>query len=120
MEKESLKLRKNKKGSRKKNSHEKDSQLRSKLTFLFKNADSRFKEIVIDSFSGFSYFIDSLIQTRNYYTHGDVKSKYPKLLTDYNKMYEANTVLQRLLHYYLYQELRMNYNFTDFTYHDTI
>ena len=114
-EREYLKPRKNKKNSR-----NKDSQLRSKLTFLFENADSRFKEIVIDSFSEFSYFIDSIIQTRNYYTHGDVKSKYPKLLTDYNKMYEANTVLQRLLHYYLYQELRMNYNFTDFSYHDTI
>lgn len=114
-EREYLKSRKNKKNSR-----NKDSQLRSKLTFLFENADSRFKEIVIDSFSGFSYFIDSIIQTRNYYTHGDVKSKYPKLLTDYNKMYEANTVLQRLLHYYLYQELGMNYNFMDFSYHDTI
>lgn len=114
-EREYLNPRKNKKNSR-----NKDSQLRSKLTFLFENADSRFKEIVIDSFSELSYFIDSIIQTRNYYTHGDVKSKYPKLLTDYNKMYEANTVLQRLLHYYLYQELRMNYNFTDFSYHDTI
>ena len=105
------------KNCRKKN---KDSQLRSKLTFLFENADSRFKEIVRDSFGEFSHYIDSIIQTRNYYTHGDVKSKYPKLLTDYNKMYEANTVLQRLLHYYLYQELGMNYNFMDFSYHDTI
>ena len=41
-------------------------------------------------------FIIDLIQA-HYYTHGDVKSEVSKLLFDYNKMYEANTVLQKTI-----------------------
>ena len=89
----------------------KESCLRSKLIFLFKNSDSEFEKFILESFNNFYHFIDSIVQTRNYYTHGDKKSKYPRLMTDYNELYKTNIILQKLLHYYLFQELGMNYSF---------
>jgi len=89
----------------------KESFLKSKLIFLFKNSDSEFEKLILESFNNFSQFIESIVQTRHYYTHGDKKSKYPRLMTDYNEFYKTNVILQKLLHYYLFQELGMKYSF---------
>ncbi len=32
-------------------------------------------------------------------------------MTDYNEFYKTNVILQKLLHYYLFQELGMKYSF---------
>ena len=53
--------------------------------------------------------IKKLIQTRNYYTHGDSKDKYPFMISDFNEMYETKLLLQEVLRYYIYQELNMKY-----------
>ncbi|WP_443030941.1 HEPN domain-containing protein [Streptococcus sp. CM6] len=92
----------------------KESFLKSKLKFLFENSDSGFESLILESFNNSSHFIDSIVQTRNYYTHGDKKTKYPRLMTDYNDLYKANMILQKLLHYYLFKELEMEYSFNKY------
>lgn len=92
----------------------KESYLRSKLVFLLENSDSEFEKLILESFNTSSHFIDSIVQTRNYYTHGDKKSKYPRLMTDYNELYKTNIILQKLLHYYLFKELGMEFSFNKY------
>lgn len=92
----------------------KESFLKSKLKFLFENSDSGFESLILESFNNSSHFIDSIVQTRNYYTHGDKKTKYPRLMTDYNDLYKANMILQKLLHYYLFKELEIEYSFNKY------
>ena len=58
--------------------------------------------------------ITKLAQTRNYYTHGDSKDKYPKMITDVHEMYETKLLLQEVLRYYIYQELDMKYRYKNF------
>lgn len=88
--------------------------MKSKLKFLFENSDSGFESLILESFNNSTHFIDSIVQTRNYYTHGDKKTKYPRLMTDYNDLYKANMILQKLLHYYLFKELEMEYSFNKY------
>lgn len=58
--------------------------------------------------------IKKLVDTRNYFTHGDSKEKYSELITDINEMYETKLLLQEVLRYYIYQELGMEYNYQDY------
>ena len=58
--------------------------------------------------------IIKLIQTRNYYTHGDSKDNYPEMITDIREMYETKLLLQEVLRYYIYQELDMKYKYKKF------
>ena len=58
--------------------------------------------------------ITKLTQTRNYYTHGNSKDKYPKMITDIHEMYETKLLLQEVLRYYIYQELDMKYKYKNF------
>ena len=58
--------------------------------------------------------ITKLTQTRNYYTHGDSKDKYPEMITDIHEMYETKLLLQEVLRYYIYQELDMKYKYENF------
>lgn len=58
--------------------------------------------------------IIKLIQTRNYYTHGDSKDNYPEMITDVSEMYETKLLLQEVLRYYIYQELGMEYRYKKF------
>ncbi|MFR2063714.1 MAG: hypothetical protein ACLS36_09315, partial [Streptococcus sp.] len=46
----------------------KESFLKRKLIFLFKNSDSEFEKLILESFNNFSQFIESIVQTRHYYT----------------------------------------------------
>lgn len=58
--------------------------------------------------------IKKLVDTRNYFTHGDSKEKYSELISDINEMYEIKLLLQEVLRYYIYQELGMEYNYQDY------
>lgn len=58
--------------------------------------------------------IKKLVDTRNYFTHGDSKEKYSELITDINEMYETKLLLQEVLRYYIYQELGMEYDCQDY------
>ena len=58
--------------------------------------------------------IKKLVDTRNYFTHGDSKEKYSELISDINEMYEIKLLLQEVLRYYIYQELGMEYNYKDY------
>ena len=58
--------------------------------------------------------IKKLTQTRNYYTHGDSRDKYPNLITDISEMYETVLLLREVLRYYIYQELKMKYEYISF------
>jgi hypothetical protein len=58
--------------------------------------------------------IIKLIQTRNYYTHGNSKDNYPEMITDISEMYETKLLLQEVLRYYIYQELDMKYKYKNF------
>lgn len=58
--------------------------------------------------------ITKLTQTRNYYTHGDSKDKYPEMITDISEMYKTKLLLQEVLRYYIYQELGMRYEYEKF------
>ena len=55
--------------------------------------------------------IKKLVDTRNYFTHGE---KYSELITDINEMYETKLLLQEVLRYYIYQELGMEYDCQDY------
>lgn len=55
-------------------------------------------------------FIKKLVDTRNYYTHGDKKENHPKLITDFHEMYDTKVLLQEVLRYYIYKELGMKYD----------
>ncbi|MCY7148349.1 hypothetical protein MK511_08835 [Streptococcus gordonii] len=86
-----------------------DNDLRKKLLDLFTNAlgkieNSKFSEDSISS------IVEKLYDSRNYYTHGDEKSKYKNLVTDFNEMYELLELCQEVLRLYIFQELGLKYD----------
>ena len=86
-----------------------DNDLRKKLLDLFTNAlgkieNSKFSEDSISS------IVEKLYDSRNYYTHGDEKSKYKNLVTDFNEMYELLELCQEVLRLYIFQELGLEYD----------
>lgn len=101
-------------------------KFRNKLKFNQKepNLSERLKNLFdsIDELNLFKIFSNSerkqliikLIQTRNYYTHGDSKDNYPEMITDISEMYETKLLLQEVLRYYIYQELDMKYKYKNF------
>lgn len=86
-----------------------EPKLSERLLNLFENIDL---DNQIKLFSKFKYkelLVQKLVDTRNYYTHGDLKENYPNLITNFNEMYEVKILLQDILRYYIYQELDMKY-----------
>lgn len=86
-----------------------DNDLRKKLLDLFTNAlgkieNSKFSEDSISS------IVEKLYDSRNHYTHGDEKSKYKNLVTDFNEMYELLELCQEVLRLYIFQELGLKYD----------
>ena len=86
--------------------------LSKRLSELFKKMDSKVKNEFLklpnknlsDSISSIVY---SLVQTRNYYTHGDDISKYPKSIKDTVEQLNITSVLNQIIKYYIYEELEM-------------
>lgn len=87
--------------------------LAKRLKNLFDSIDE-INQTKIFSNNDRELLITKLTQTRNYYTHGDSKDKYPKMITDVHEMYETKLLLQEVLRYYIYQELDMKYRYKNF------
>ena len=93
--------------------NKKEPNLSERLKNLFDSIDE-LNQSKIFSNSERELLIAKLTQTRNYYTHGDSKDKYPEMITDISEMYETKLLLQEVLRYYIYQELDMKYKYKNF------
>ena len=91
----------------------KEPSLSERLKKLFDSID-KLNQSKIFSNCDREVLITKLTQTRNYYTHGDSKDKYPEMITDIHEMYETKLLLQEVLRYYIYQELDMKYKYENF------
>ena len=86
-----------------------DSDLRKKLLDLFSNVLGKIGKNKLTETS-ISSIVKKLYDSRNYYIHGDEKSKYKNLVTDFNEMYELRTLCQEVLRFYIFQELGLEYD----------
>mgnify|MGYP000908771857 FL=1 len=90
--------------------NQKEPSLSERLKNLFDSIDELNLSKIFSN-SERELLIIKLIQTRNYYTHGDSKDNYPEMITDISEMYETKLLLQEVLRYYIYKELGMKYDF---------
>ena len=86
-----------------------DSDLRKKLLDLFTNVPGKIGKNKLTETS-ISSIVKKLYDSRNYYTHGDEKSKYKNLVTDFNEMYELLELCQEVLRLYIFQEIGLEYD----------
>ena len=86
-----------------------DSDLRKKLLDLFTNVPGKIGKNKLTETS-ISSIVKKLYDSRNYYIHGDEKSKYKNLVSDFNEMYELRTLCQEVLRFYIFQELGLEYD----------
>ena len=93
--------------------NKKEPSLSERLKKLFDSIDELNQSKIFSNVER-EVLIKKLTQTRNYYTHGDSKDKYPKLITDISEMYETILLLREVLRYYIYQELKMKYEYIGF------
>lgn len=93
--------------------NQKEPNLTERLKNLFDSIDELNLSKIFSN-SERELLIIKLIQTRNYYTHGDSKDNYPEMITDIREMYETKLLLQEVLRYYIYQELDMKYKYKKF------
>ena len=93
--------------------NQKEPNLAERLKNLFDSIDELNLSKIFSN-SKRELLIKKLIQTRNYYTHGDSKDNYPEMITDISEMYETKLLLQEVLRYYIYQELDMKYKYKKF------
>lgn len=84
--------------------------LSKRLKELFTSIDNINQDKIFPKELDRKFFIKKLVDTRNYYTHGDKKENHPKLITDFHEMYDTKVLLQEVLRYFIYKELGMNYN----------
>lgn len=82
--------------------------LSERLKDLFDSIDENNQTKILAN-QDIGLLITKLTQTRNYYTHGDSKEKYPQMITEVSEMYATMLLLQEVLRYYIYQELDMEY-----------
>ena len=85
--------------------------LAERLKELFTSIDNSIQDKILPIELDMDSFINKLVQTRNYYTHGDKKERYPEMITNFNEMYDTKVLLQEVLRYYIYKELGMKYDF---------
>lgn len=88
--------------------NKKEPSLSERLKKLFDLIDETNQSKIFSNIER-ELLIKKLTQTRNYYTHGDSRDKYPDLITDISEMYKTLLLLQEVLRYYIYQELKMKY-----------
>ena len=86
-----------------------DNDLRKKLLDLFTDVLGKIgkNKLTEDSISS---IVNKLYDSRNYYIHGDEKSKYKNLVTDFNEMHELLTLCQEVLRFYIFQEIGLEYD----------
>ena len=85
--------------------------LSERLKELFTSIDNINQDKILQTELDRNSFVQKLVQTRNYYTHGDKKKRYPEMITNFNEMYDTKVFLQEVLRYYIYKELGMKYDF---------
>ena len=95
------------------NTKKKEPRLAERLKNLFDSIDEVNQDKIFSDRDK-ELLIKNLVDTRNYFTHGDSKEKYSELITDINEMYETKLLLQEVLRYYIYQELGMEYDCQDY------
>ena len=84
--------------------------LSKRLKELFTSIDNINQDKIFPKELDRKSFIKKLVDTRNYYTHGDKKENHPKLITDFHEMYDTKVLLQEVLRYFIYKELGMEYD----------
>ena len=84
--------------------------LSKRLKELFTSIDNINQDKIFPKELDRKSFIKKLVDTRNYYTHGDKKENQPKLITDFQEMYDTKVLLQEVLRYFIYKELGMEYD----------
>lgn len=82
----------------------KDNNLKEKLMDLFENIPNGLNERLFRE-KTISEVVDKLYDSRNYYIHGDKKTEYKNLVTDFNEMYTLQNLCQEVLRYYIFIEL---------------
>lgn len=92
------------------NGNTRERTLSERLKELFTSIDNINQDKIFPKELDRKSFIKKLVDTRNYYTHGDKKENHPKLITDFHEMYDTKVLLQEVLRYYIYKELGINYN----------
>ncbi|WLR88795.1 hypothetical protein Q9318_08935 [Streptococcus iniae] len=84
----------------------KEPRLSERLKNLFDSIDELNRTKIFSNCDR-EVLITRLTQTRNYYTHGDSKDKYPEMITDVHEMYETKLLLQSVLRYYMMLSLNL-------------
>lgn len=83
--------------------------LRTRLKELFRNLPEYLKEILKyrnNTISqSISLLVDKLVDTRNYYTHGDDLNEYKNRINDRKEMHLTNLKLVLVLEYYIFNTL---------------
>lgn len=92
------------------NGKQRELFLSKRLKQLFTSIDNINQDKIFPKELDRKSFIKKLVDTRNYYTHGDKKENHPKLITDFHEMYDTKVLLQEVLRYYIYKELGMEYD----------
>lgn len=87
-----------------------EDSLNKKLVYLLKNLpDELFDKLMIDEGKKKSKviksFIYSLVQTRNFYTHGDNAELYPKRISGGINLFHANNKVRKIVEYYIFKEV---------------
>lgn len=93
------------------NGKKRELTLSERLKELFNSIDEVNQDKIFPIELDKDSFITKLVQTRNYYTHGDKKQRYPEMITNFNEKYDTKVLLQEVLRYYIYKELGMKYDF---------
>lgn len=89
-----------------------DMTLHKRLSELFEELDFKVQEEFFQSPNKTSKdnresIITSLVETRNYYTHGDDKNKYLNMISDTLEQLNMTSILNQIIKYYIYKELEM-------------
>ena len=82
----------------------KDNNLKEKLMNLFENIPNELNKRLFKK-KTISEVVDKLYDSRNYFIHGDKKTNYKNLVTDFNEMYTLQILCQEVLRYYIFIEL---------------
>ncbi|UTH15060.1 HEPN domain-containing protein [Macrococcus epidermidis] len=79
--------------------------LKDRLVYLFEEIPEYLKQQIFHNEDVIEVFANKLKDTRNYYTHGDRKSK--NVIIDVNEMYSAYNKCKLILSYYLFKQLEI-------------
>lgn len=88
-----------------------EKSLRKRLDYLIKNLpDDIFDTLNIKSGTkrksrSIGSFINRIVETRHYFTHGDFPENYPNRLKNIEQVKRVNQTLRKICLYYIYKEI---------------